>query len=46
MAKANVAFVPGSDFGCDHHIRLSYATSMKHIEEGLQRIRDAVMKLD
>ena len=46
LDEVGVAVVPGSDFGCDHHIRLSYATSMKHIEEGLQRIRDAVMKLD
>ncbi|OIP92419.1 MAG: aspartate aminotransferase [Syntrophaceae bacterium CG2_30_49_12] len=46
LEEANVAVVPGGEFGCDHHIRLSYATSMKNIEEGLQRIRDAVVKLD
>lgn len=46
LEEANVAVVPGGEFGCDHYIRLSYATSMKSIEEGLQRIRDAVVKLD
>ncbi|MDI6777434.1 MAG: pyridoxal phosphate-dependent aminotransferase [Syntrophales bacterium] len=46
LEEANVAVVPGGEFGCDHYIRLSYATTMKNIEEGLQRIRDAVAKLD
>jgi len=42
---ANVAVVPGVDFGHDNHIRLSYATSLRNIEEGLERIKNAVMKL-
>ena len=42
---ANVAVVPGGDFGHDDHIRLSYATSLKNIEEGMERIKNAVMKL-
>lgn len=46
LEEANVAVVPGSDFGCDQYMRLSYATSMENIEEGLQRISDAVAKLD
>jgi aspartate aminotransferase len=45
LDEANVAVVPGVDFGHDHHIRLSYATSLKNIEEGLKRVRNAVMKL-
>jgi aspartate/methionine/tyrosine aminotransferase len=32
-------------FGSDHHVRLSYATSMKSIEEGLKRIKTTVAKL-
>jgi aspartate aminotransferase len=40
-----VAVVPGADFGHDNHIRLSYATSLINIEEGLERIKNAVMKL-
>lgn len=38
LEKANVALVPGSGFGTDIHVRLSYATSLKNIEEGLNRI--------
>ncbi|MBE9546374.1 MAG: pyridoxal phosphate-dependent aminotransferase [Proteobacteria bacterium] len=45
LDEANVAVVPGVAFGNDDHIRLSYAMSMKDIEEGLQRIDDAVTKL-
>ena len=43
---ANVATVPGAAFGSDDHIRLSYATSLTNIEEGVRRIRNAVAKLD
>jgi len=45
LDEANVAVIPGGEFGQDDHIRLSYATSMSNIEKGLQRIRDAIMKL-
>lgn len=46
LDEANVAAVPGVAFGSDNHIRLSYATSMKNIEEGIKRIKDAVSKLE
>ena len=42
---ANVAVVPGSDFGNDNYIRLSYATSLKLIEEGIKRIDRACTRL-
>jgi len=45
LEEAGVAVVPGSAFGNDHHIRLSYATSMKNIEEGVRRIKVVVGKL-
>ena len=45
LDEANVAVVPGIDFGCDNYIRISYALSIAHIKEGLQRIEDAVMNL-
>jgi aspartate aminotransferase len=45
LDEANVAVIPGGEFGNDDHLRLSYATSMSNIEKGLKRIRDAVMKL-
>ncbi len=40
--QAGVAVVPGADFGHDDHIRLSYATSMGLIEQGIQRIKEAL----
>jgi aspartate aminotransferase len=46
LDEANVATVPGAAFGSDDHIRLSYATSLKNIEEGLNRIKNAIAKLD
>jgi len=46
LDEANVAIVPGAAFGSDAHIRLSYATSMKNIEEGLKRIKNAIARLD
>ena len=45
LEEAKVAVVPGSAFGNDRHIRLSYATSMKNIEEGIRRIKAVVEKL-
>ena len=43
---AKVAVVPGVEFGADPFERLSYATSMKDIREGIDRIEDALKKLD
>jgi len=45
LDEAGVAVVPGADFGHDEHIRLSYATSLSQIEDGVERIKKAVMKL-
>jgi aspartate aminotransferase len=45
LEEANVAVVPGIAFGDDRFIRLSYATSMKNIEEGLRRFAKAVASL-
>jgi aspartate aminotransferase len=46
LDEANVAVVPGTAFGSDNHIRLSYATSMEQIRKGIDRIRAAVEKLE
>jgi aspartate aminotransferase len=43
---AKVAVVPGVEFGADPFERLSYATSMKDIREGIDRIEEALKKLD
>ena len=42
---ARVAVVPGVEFGADPFERLSFATSMENIEEGLNRIEEALKKL-
>lgn len=39
LEEAHVAVVPGPGFGTDEHVRLSYATSMENIEEGLERMK-------
>jgi len=46
LEAGRIAVVPGLDFGADHHIRLSYATSLSSIEEGLERIRRVVASLE
>jgi aspartate aminotransferase len=45
LDRADVALVPGADFGHDEHIRLSYATSMDLIEKGVERIHRALAEL-
>ena len=44
--EAGVAVVPGSAFGSDDHIRLSYATSMENIQKGIERIKAAIDNLN
>ncbi len=44
LEKAHVAVVPGSAFGSDANIRLSFATSMENIKKGLDRIEDFLVK--
>ncbi|HLK50305.1 MAG TPA: pyridoxal phosphate-dependent aminotransferase [Bryobacteraceae bacterium] len=43
LSEAKVAVVPGEAFGTEQHIRLSYATSMKELERGLDRIHQFVV---
>jgi aspartate aminotransferase len=45
LDEANVAVIAGGAFGNDAYIRLSYATSMELIVEGMKRIDGAVAKL-
>lgn len=42
LEEAKVAVVPGIAFGKEDHLRISYATSMENIEEGMDRIERAV----
>jgi aspartate aminotransferase len=45
LDEARIATVAGVDFGSDAHIRLSYATGLETIREGLQRMAAAVSSL-
>jgi aspartate aminotransferase len=45
LHDAHVASVPGEGFGTQEHIRLSYATSQKELDRGLERLRNFVSSL-
>ena len=45
LTSAGVAVVPGSGFGADANIRLSYATSLENIQRGVARIAEAAKQL-
>lgn len=42
LENAKVAVVPGIGFGNDNYVRLSYATSLENIKDGLDRIEKAI----
>ena len=44
LAEAEVALVPGSAFGTNGHLRISFATDMATLEKALQRIGDFITK--
>ena len=46
LTAAGVALVPGSGFGADANVRLSYATSLEKIKKGVERIAQAVRVLE
>ena len=46
LDEAKVASVPGIAFGADDFVRFSFATSMEIIQEGMQRIKDALLQLN
>ncbi len=45
LDEARVAVVPGIAFGADEFVRISYATSMERLREGIARIDAALRKL-
>ena len=45
LHEAHVATVPGEGFGTREHVRLSYATSEKELDRGLQRLREFISSL-
>jgi aspartate aminotransferase len=46
LDEARIATVAGIDFGSDDHIRLSYATSLEAIRDGVARMDAAVRSLE
>ena len=45
LRDAHVATVPAEGFGTTEHIRVSYATSMKELDRGLERIKNFLASL-
>jgi aspartate aminotransferase len=45
LDNGRVATIPGSAFGSDSHLRLSFALSREKIEEGVGRIASALAEL-
>jgi len=46
LEEAMAALVPGSAFGSEGYIRMSYATSMENLQKGLERIKSALERLN
>ena len=46
LNEAKVGVVPGPGFGMEGYIRLSYSTAIENIEKGMDRIIEALEKLD
>jgi aspartate aminotransferase len=44
LRQAGVAVVPGSAFGKEGYVRISFATSMTNLEKGLDRMDKALQK--
>ncbi len=45
LEDAHIALVPGSDFGKEGFIRISYATSLEKLKEGFSRLKASLAKL-
>ncbi|MBD3378287.1 aminotransferase class I/II-fold pyridoxal phosphate-dependent enzyme [candidate division KSB1 bacterium] len=45
LKEYGVAIVPGSGFGMDDHVRLSFATSMTNLEKALDRLTKGLLSL-
>jgi len=45
LEEEHLVVVPGSPFGGKNHFRMSFACSMKELEEGMKRLRSGLKKL-
>ncbi|MDB6129009.1 MAG: aspartate aminotransferase [Verrucomicrobiales bacterium] len=46
LEHAHIAVVPGSAFGADNHVRISYAIPKEEVVRGLTALKDFVERLD
>jgi aspartate/methionine/tyrosine aminotransferase len=46
LSDAKIAAVPGSAFGAEGYLRLSYATSMENLKEAVIRLKESLKKLN
>jgi len=48
LAERGIMVRSGTEFGQrgQHHIRLSFATSMEHLQEGMERLKGVLDELD
>jgi aspartate aminotransferase len=44
LREAQTVVTDGAGFGCEGYIRMSYATSMERLEEGVERMRRVAEK--
>ena len=42
LDKGGIAVVPGSAFGAPGYIRISFATSMENLQEGVKRLKNCL----
>ncbi len=45
LNEEKIALVPGSAFGKEGYLRLSYATSKENLEKALDRLKSGLLKL-
>ncbi|HEU0046154.1 MAG TPA: aminotransferase class I/II-fold pyridoxal phosphate-dependent enzyme, partial [Nitrososphaera sp.] len=45
LRQSGVAVVPGSAFGKDGYVRISFATSMENLKKGLDRMEQALAQI-
>jgi len=45
LEEQGVTVTPGSAFGCDEYVRLTYAISLQEIEEGVDKIQQGLERL-
>jgi len=44
LQKSRIALVPGSGFGTDDYVRLSFTASLENIEKGMNRLEEFIWR--